>query len=208
MTRGVRNATAAAVGAVALGVLAYLWWPTPSSSMTHDDRPRFVAAAPDRPPVDGRRRLSAPLGAADGVVPDGVTVFDDDVPAVANLDPDLLDALRRAADDAGLRFVVNSGWRSPQYQEQLLQDAIAEYGSAEEAARWVSTPQTSLHVSGDAVDLGPAEVQAWLDEHGAGFGLCRIYRNEPWHFELRPEAVENGCPARYDDPTHDPRMNQ
>ncbi len=36
-------------------------------------------------------------GEADGVVPDGVTVFDDAIPAVANLDPDLLKALRQAA---------------------------------------------------------------------------------------------------------------
>jgi hypothetical protein len=36
-------------------------------------------------------------GEADGVVPDGVTVFDDDYPAVANLDPALLRALRPAA---------------------------------------------------------------------------------------------------------------
>ncbi|MFI6041769.1 hypothetical protein ACIA8C_09050 [Nocardia sp. NPDC051321] len=37
-----------------------------------------------------------------------VTVFDDGVPSVANLDPDLLDALRRAATDAsddGREFV-------------------------------------------------------------------------------------------------------
>ena len=36
----------------------------------------------------------------DGVLPDGVTVFDDQYPGVANLDPDLLQALREAATDA------------------------------------------------------------------------------------------------------------
>src|SRR5215203_373159 len=40
------------------------------------------------------------LGEADGVVPDGVTVFDGEFPAVAKLDPDLLKALRVAATDA------------------------------------------------------------------------------------------------------------
>ena len=48
---------------------------------------------------------------------------------------------------------------------------------------------------------------AWLSEHGAAYGLCQIYRNEPWHFELRPRAIESGCPPMYPDPTHDPRMN-
>ena len=40
------------------------------------------------------------------------------------------------------------------------------------------------------------------------YGLCQIYRNESWHFELRPDAIENGCPSMYADPTHDPRMQQ
>ena len=146
---------------------------------------------------------------ADGVVPDGATVFDDELPAVANLDPDLLGALRRAAADAAddqVELIVNSGWRSVEYQEELMSEAIAEHGSAEEAARWVATPATSAHVSGDAVDLGPADATAWSSDHGAAYGLCQIYDNEPWHYELRPEAVTQGCPARYADATQDPRM--
>lgn len=150
------------------------------------------------------------LGEAGGAVPGGTTVFVDEVPGVANLDSALLGALRRAATDAaadGVAFVVDSGWRSPAYQAQLLREAVSKYGSEQEAARWVATPGTSAHVSGDAVDIGPSGA-AWLSEHGAAYGLCRIYGNEPWHFELRPEAVADGCPAMYADPTHDPRMQQ
>jgi zinc D-Ala-D-Ala carboxypeptidase len=151
------------------------------------------------------------LGEADGAVPDGATVFDDDFPAVANLDPALLGALRQAATDAagdGVEFLVNSGWRSPKYQEQLLQEAVSEYGSEEEAARWVATAETSPHVSGDAVDVGPSDATAWLSEQGAEYGLCQVYGNEPWHFELRHEALDHGCPPMYADPTQDPRMQQ
>ncbi len=129
---------------------------------------------------------------------------------MAKLDPALLRALRRAANDAagdGVEFVVDSGWRSPEYQEQLLREAIAKYGSAKEAARWVATPDTSAHVSGDAVDIGPVNATAWLSKHGAEYGLCQIYRNEPWHYELRPEAIGHSCPRMYADPTHDPRMS-
>ena len=147
----------------------------------------------------------------DGVLPDGVTVFDDGYPGVARLDPSLLLALREAATDAAddrIELVVNSGWRSPDYQAQLLREAVSTYGSIEEAARWVATAETSPHVAGNAVDIGPVEAMAWLAKHGATYGLCRIYRNEPWHFELRPAAIHQGCPRMYADPTRDPRMQQ
>ena len=149
------------------------------------------------------------LGEADGAVPDGATVFDDENPGVANLDPDLLGALRQAATDAadaGVEFFVDSGWRSPEYQDQLLREAVSEYGSEEEAARWVAPAETSAHVSGNAVDIERFDATAWLSEHGAEYGLCQIYSNEPWHYELRPEAIDQGCPPMYADPTHDPRM--
>jgi zinc D-Ala-D-Ala carboxypeptidase len=155
-----------------------------------------------------RRRA---LGEADGAVPDGTTVFDDEIPGVANLDPALRDALRRAAADAaaeGVAIYVESGWRSPAYQEQLRREAMSKYGSEGEAARWVATPNTSAHVSGDAVDVGHVGGRAWLSEHGAEYGLCQIYGNEPWHYELRPEASDRGCPPVYADPTRDPRMQQ
>jgi LAS superfamily LD-carboxypeptidase LdcB len=138
-----------------------------------------------------------------------VTVFDDEIPAVVKLDAALLRALRRAATDAAddnVEIFVESGWRSPDYQARLLLEAISEYGSEKEAARWVATADTSAHVSGDAIDIGPSHAAAWLSEHGAEYGLCQIYRNEPWHYELRPEAIDRGCPRMYADPTQDPRM--
>lgn len=205
---------ALAVAVAVAGGVGYRFLPAPSSSAP-SGAPALSAPEAPGPAGEARRRLPPPegvprdgaLGAADGLVPDGVTVFDD-VPAVAELDPDLLAALRRAATDSGIEFTVNSGWRSRAYQEQLLREAVAKYGSAAEAARWVSTPDTSLHVSGHAVDIGPSGTAVWLSEHGAAYGLCRTYRNEPWHFELRPDAVDDGCPPRYADPTQDPRMQK
>ena len=151
------------------------------------------------------------FGEADGAVPDGATVFDDEYPAVANLDPALVGALRRAATDAaedGVVLFVDGGWRSAEYQERLLNEAVSKYGSEEEAARWVATPNTSAHVSGDAVDIERSNATAWLSQHGAEYGLCQIYGNEPWHYELRRKAIDHGCPPMYADPTHDPRMQQ
>lgn len=140
-----------------------------------------------------------------------MTVFDDTVPAVYHLDPGLLKALRQAATaaaDDGVEFYVNSGWRSPEHQNQLLREAVSKYRSEDEAARWVATAATSPHVSGDAVDIGRSDATAWLSEHGAEYGLCQIYRNEPWHYELRTTAIDRGCPRMYADPTQDPRMQQ
>ncbi len=163
-------------------------------------------------PVDvlrGGRRDG--MGEADGAVPDGTTVFNDEVPGVVKLDPALLGALRRAARNAaddGVTFVIDSGWRSPAYQEQLLHQAVSKYGSEAEAAQWVATPTTSAHVSGEAVDVGPSDAVAWLSRRGADYGLCQIYGNEPWHYELRPDAIDRGCPRMFADPTHDPRMER
>ena len=153
--------------------------------------------------------VAPPLLGADGSLPEGVTVFDDEYAGVTRLSPELLEALRAAATAAeadGIRFFVNSGWRSPEYQTRLLDDAVAEYGSREEAAKWVATAETSPHVTGDAVDVGETDATSWLSQHGAAFGLCQIYANERWHYELRPEAVTQGCPPMYPDPTFDPRM--
>jgi D-alanyl-D-alanine carboxypeptidase len=163
-------------------------------------------SAPSSSTVAPRSEHHGALGEAGGAVPDGTTVFDD-VPGVARLDPALLRALRRAATD-GVELIVNSGRRSAAYEEQLRREAVAKYGSEAEAARWVATGTTSAHVSGDAVDVGPASAASWLSEHGAAYGLCQIYGNEPWHYELRPDAVADGCPPMYSDPTQDPRMHQ
>jgi hypothetical protein len=186
--------------------------PSSSTAASPTDLLRSEHRGAPPPPIDVvRSEHRGALGEADGAVPDGTTVFDDEIPAVANLDPALLGALRRAATDAaddGVEFQVNSGWRSPEYQEQLLRKAVSKYGSENEAARWVATPNTSAHVSGDAVDIGQFDATAWLFKHGAEYGLCQIYSSEPWHYELRPEAIDHGCPPMYADPTHDPRMQQ
>ena len=150
-------------------------------------------------------------GVAGGSVPDGTTAFDSGVPGVARLRPALLRSLRRAATDAGsdgVELEVNSGWRSAAYEDRLRQEAVARYGSAAEAARWVATGSTSPHVTGDAVDIGPPSGAMWLATRGAAYGPCRVYANEPWHYELRSRAAAEGCPGVYADPTHDPRLQR
>lgn len=164
----------------------------------------------EKPQGEHRGTQSGGTGVAGGDVPKDTTVVSD-VPAVVNLAPALRAALGRASTDAsksGITLYVNSGWRSADFQQHLLQEAVATYGSKKEASRWVATAKTSAHVSGDAVDIGSWDASTWLSTNGAKYGLCQIYDNEAWHFELRPEAINNGCPVKYFDPTFDPRMKQ
>ena len=113
--------------------------------------------------------------------------YDVQNPAVGNLDPNLLTAVQLAAGAAaadGLTLTITSGWRSAAFQQQLLDDAVATYGSMAIARQYVQTPEHSKHVFGQAVDVGGASVDQWLIANGAQFGLCQIYANEIWHFEL------------------------
>lgn len=127
----------------------------------------------------------------------------DEDASVARLDPDLRAAVRAAmsaAREDGVRMEITSGWRSRKHQEQLYDEAVARYGSEDEARRYVATPDSSAHVTGDAVDLGPTDALSWLSQHGADYGLCQTFANEMWHYEL---ATTPGgrCPEMHLDGT-------
>ncbi|WP_265521176.1 M15 family metallopeptidase [Oerskovia flava] len=161
--------------------------------------------AGDLPGAEGLPGVgSADEGAEDRSVPDDprlrdtqVDPFDDDHPAIAGLDPQVRDALQEAARDAGAQgielFWVTSGRRTAAYQEELFDRAVERYGSDEEARRFVASPESSSHVTGEAVDIGPTDAADWMVRKGAAYGLCQTFANEMWHFEL---ATEPGgtCP--------------
>lgn len=137
--------------------------------------------------VDAGHLRDGQVGPEDGAVPDDASPFDTDLPAIAHLDPALLQAVQQAARDAaddGITFIVTTGWRSPAFQQHLLDLAVQKYGSEPEARRYVATPQTSRHVTGTAIDIGPTDADSWLSQHGVDYGLCQTYANEMWHFEL------------------------
>ncbi|MYW90142.1 peptidase M15B and M15C [Amycolatopsis rubida] len=140
---------------------------------------------------------------AQGGAPEGVTLtpFDTSYPAVGNLDPALRKALQEAATDARQRKVdmhIASGWRTKEYQQKLLDGGIEKYGSLEEARKFVNTPEKSTHVSGKAVDVAPTRAADWLIQHGEKYGLCQVYANEMWHFELLTTPGGTCPPARTD----------
>lgn len=207
-----RRTVSVLIGLALAVIIAFVVQQSLSAAFADAERTGPLPSSTPRPSGQSEGSVIAP-SEADGVIRDGdqPTVFDVDRAAVGNLDASLLAALQRAASDAeadGVTFRVNSGWRTPALQERMLQDAIAQYGSEAEARRWVATPETSEHVTGDAVDLGPLPALDWLVQRGWRYGLCQIYANESWHYELRPEAVDQGCPEMLPDPTADPRTKR
>ncbi len=121
-------------------------------------------------------------------------------PTPTALDPDLAQRFadaRAAAAAEGVTLTLTSGWRSPGEQQALVDEAVATYGSVEEARRWVLPPESSAHVTGLAIDVGPMDGALWLGERAGQFGLCRTYDNEWWHFE--PMPPDGGCPVPYPD---------
>lgn len=150
------------------------------------------AGSGDDPPSathnsSGQSKKKGEPGAEDGVLPDNASPFDTSLPGVAKLDPKLLKAVQDAAtamEQDGIKMHLNTGWRSTEYQEELMKKAIKKYGSKEKAREFVSTPEESHHVTGDAVDVGPTDADDWLNRKGNRFGLCQTLSNEIWHFEL------------------------
>lgn len=151
-------------------------------------------------PAVGQESLSIGPAAQDtvgGWLPDGRTLspFDADDPIVAWLDPALREAVQEAARSAevdGVEIRITSGWRSKGFQERLFDNGVITFGSVEAAREFVASPEKSKHITGEAVDIGPVEADKWLIANGRKFGLCQIYANEIWHFELA--AVDGRCP--------------
>jgi zinc D-Ala-D-Ala carboxypeptidase len=165
----------------------------------------FVALVPAGQPdpqislVDHTVAMDPPADPGDGSLPDGdtLTPFDVQDPAVWRLDPALLSAVQNAAAVAaaeGITMTITSGWRSPEFQQRLLDNAVQTYGSLAAARQYVQTPEQSKHVIGQAVDIGGVGADQWLITNGSRFGLCQIYANELWHFELATDEAGT-CPA-------------
>jgi D-alanyl-D-alanine carboxypeptidase len=133
-----------------------------------------------------------------GWLPDGTTLspFDTANPIVGWLDPALLTAVQNASKQAqaeGIDIRINSGWRSRGFQQRLFEDAVRAYGSAAIASQFVASADASMHVQGRAVDIAPVEADRWIIANGRQFGLCQIYANEIWHFELAVDG-QGRCP--------------
>ncbi|GIE85296.1 D-alanyl-D-alanine carboxypeptidase family protein [Actinoplanes regularis] len=105
-------------------------------------------------------------------------------------------ARTRALWEHGVLLGLTSGYRDRATQTALYLAEVRRCGSVAEARRWALPPEESRHVAGTAMDVRPTEGARWLERHGALHSLYRVYDNEWWHFEYRPD----GPPARLPHP--------
>ena len=114
----------------------------------------------------------------------------------AQLDPLLKNRIRAvqlSATAKGFSVGVTSGWRSLNDQQRIYNNAVKLYKN--QADRWALPPEKSMHPWGLAVDLhfGSQAAANWFKQNSWTFGLCRVYKNEWWHFE--PVIAPGGkCP--------------
>ena len=163
-----------AAGALVLG--AALLLPRSSGSQTLASRDEPAGVALDSEPEVGEQTPAPPGQLHPGLVAS-------------------LGAAQQAAAAEGFQLAVTSGYRTPERQQELLDEEVAKRGSFEEASRWVFPPDRSMHVRGLAVDVGDGPAADWLDANGSAWGICRTLDWEWWHFEWRERWESAGsCP--------------
>ena len=110
---------------------------------------------------------------------------------------------KKVAEQDGVYLKITSGFRSIERQTFLFNRALKRYGNYQEATRWVAPPNVSHHPRGIAIDVNypdQPESARWLEENGWKFGLCRVFKNEWWHFEPIT-APGKKCPPMLKDAT-------
>lgn len=105
-------------------------------------------------------------------------------------------ALSRMMNDLppGLKASVHSGYRSPELQAVLWEQALIKYGSAAAARKHVAPPGASQHGFGNAADLTYQSdaVRQWFHQNAERYGLVFPLGHEPWHIELAGARGKGG----------------
>ncbi len=109
-----------------------------------------------------------------------------------------------AAAGSGVRLLIVSGYRSYEYQAELILKKITAGQSIEEILKVSAAPGYSQHHSGMAVDIATpgsrplteefetSDAFEWLTQHAAEYGFSMTYPRdnpygfifEPWHWAL------------------------
>ncbi len=115
-----------------------------------------------------------------------------------------------AASGDGIRLLIVSGFRSFDYQAQLIRNKLEAGQSIEEILEVNAAPGFSQHHTGGSVDIASpgsrplteefeqSDAFAWLEKNAANFGFSMTYPRdnpfgliyEPWHWAV--EIDESG----------------
>lgn len=107
--------------------------------------------------------------------------------------PELVEDMRSASSEAGVKVELTSGFRDSNSQAQLFSQAVQKYGSEEAARKWAAPPGKSPHESGFAVDINSKGISPKLVKALESRGMHRPLSNEPWHWESkRSRGVARG----------------
>ncbi|GAB3973841.1 hypothetical protein GCM10029978_054030 [Actinoallomurus acanthiterrae] len=94
----------------------------------------------------------------------------------------------------GVLIGLTSGYRDAGEQERLFAEEVRRAGSPTAARLRALPSEESRHVAGTALDVRPTEGAHWLERYGAQYRLYRVYDNEWWHFEYRPDGAPKRLP--------------
>jgi D-alanyl-D-alanine carboxypeptidase len=109
-----------------------------------------------------------------------------------------------AAAKSGIRLLIVSGYRSYEYQAELIRKKLAAGQSIEEILEVSAAPGYSQHHTGTAIDIATpgsrplteefetSDAFQWLTENAAEYGFSMTYPRdnafgfifEPWHWAL------------------------
>jgi hypothetical protein len=124
-------------------------------------------------------------------------------PDTSNWNPEFakrLAAFREALTKAGIQTTIQSGYRSPEYQNQMYQNHLAKYVTHTplpfpnvEAPRVVAPPWRSFHNYGIATDMTPVNASDYprMWDMANQFGLTALREKDRDHFQLSGTLDQN-----------------
>lgn len=149
------------------------------------------------PPWSGNRLEAPALDFSSFLkIPEKYTKDNSKIYILARAQPALVEMLSKAEED-GVFFQVESGYRSKSYQRKIFKRMFEEGRTFEDVVRYVAPPGYSNHMFGTAVDFYPSNWRfadtpqyKWLQDNAAKFNFDETYSEfnkmqmpwEAWHW--------------------------
>ncbi len=105
----------------------------------------------------------------------------------------------KAAHDEDVQLLIVSGFRTHEYQAELIRKKLGSGQTIDEILCVNAAPGFSQHHTGEAVDIATpgsrpltedfetSEAYRWLEKHAARYGFSMTYpRDNPWGFVHEP----------------------